>query len=48
VLLRPDVDYDGDLLGVRLPRRTPVPITIARGWLVNDGVAELIQAATIG
>jgi S-DNA-T family DNA segregation ATPase FtsK/SpoIIIE len=48
VLLRPDIDMDGDLLGVRLPRRTPVPITIARGWLVNDGVAELIQAATIG
>jgi S-DNA-T family DNA segregation ATPase FtsK/SpoIIIE len=48
VLLRPDIDMDGDLLGVRLPRRTPVPVTIARGWLVNDGVAELIQAATIG
>jgi S-DNA-T family DNA segregation ATPase FtsK/SpoIIIE len=48
VLLRPDVDMDGDLLGVRLPRRTPVPVTIARGWLVNDGAAELIQAATTG
>jgi S-DNA-T family DNA segregation ATPase FtsK/SpoIIIE len=48
VLLRPDIDMDGDLLGVRLPRRTPVPITTARGWLVNDGAAELIQAATIG
>jgi S-DNA-T family DNA segregation ATPase FtsK/SpoIIIE len=48
VLLRPDIDMDGDLLGVRLPRRTPVPITIARGWLANDGAAELIQAATIG
>jgi S-DNA-T family DNA segregation ATPase FtsK/SpoIIIE len=48
VLLRPDVDLDGDLLGVRLPRRTPVPVTIARGWLVNDGGAELIQAATAG
>jgi S-DNA-T family DNA segregation ATPase FtsK/SpoIIIE len=48
VLLRPDVDLDGDLLGVRLPRRTPVPVTTARGWLVNDGGAELIQAATAG
>ncbi|MGH8884619.1 MAG: FtsK/SpoIIIE domain-containing protein [Egibacteraceae bacterium] len=47
VLLRPDVDLDGDLLGVRLPRRAPVPVTIARGWLVNDGAAEFIQAATI-
>lgn len=26
---------------------TPVPITIVRGWLVNDGIAELIQATTI-
>ncbi|MGH3694722.1 MAG: hypothetical protein ACRES5_14420 [Pseudomonas sp.] len=30
--LRPNVD----LLGVGLPRRTSVPVTIARGWLVND------------
>jgi hypothetical protein len=43
VLLGPDVGYDGDL-----PRRTPVPVTIARGWLVNDGGPESIQAATIG
>jgi len=48
VLLRPDIDLDGDLLGVRLPRRAPVPITVARGYLINDGGAELIQAATIG
>ena len=47
VLLRPDVDLDGDLLGVRLPRRAPVAVTVARGWLVNDGGTELIQAATI-
>lgn len=47
VLLRPDTDLDGDLLGARLPRRAPVAVTVARGWLVNDGGAELIQAATI-
>jgi S-DNA-T family DNA segregation ATPase FtsK/SpoIIIE len=47
VLLRPDIDLDGDLLGVRLPRRAPVAITVARGWLVNDGGVELIQAATL-
>jgi S-DNA-T family DNA segregation ATPase FtsK/SpoIIIE len=47
VLLRPDVDYDGDLLAVRLPRRPPVAVTVARGWLVNNGEAEFIQAATI-
>jgi S-DNA-T family DNA segregation ATPase FtsK/SpoIIIE len=46
VLLRPDTDLDGDLLGVRLPRRAPVAVTVARGWLVNDGGAEFIQAAT--
>lgn len=47
VLLRPDIDYDGDLLAVRLPRLTPVPITVARGWLINTGEAEFIQAATV-
>jgi len=30
-----------------LPRRAPVAMTVARGWLVNDGGTELIQAATI-
>jgi S-DNA-T family DNA segregation ATPase FtsK/SpoIIIE len=47
VLLRPDIDLDGDLLGVRLPRRAPVAVTVARGWLINDGGAEFIQAATV-
>ncbi|MGH3812245.1 MAG: FtsK/SpoIIIE domain-containing protein [Pseudonocardiaceae bacterium] len=47
VLLRPDADFDGDLLAVRLPRRTPVAVTVARGWLVNGGEAEFIQAATV-
>ena len=47
VLLRPDVDFDGDLLAVRLPRRAPVAVTVARGWMVNGGEAEFIQAATV-
>jgi len=47
VLLRPDVDFDGDLLAVRLPRLAPVSVTAARGWLVNGGEAEFIQAVTI-
>ncbi|MGH8909742.1 MAG: hypothetical protein ACRD0K_25435, partial [Egibacteraceae bacterium] len=47
VLLRPDTDLDGDLLGVRLPRLAPVPVTAARGWLVNSGEAEFVQAAGI-
>ncbi|MGH8910823.1 MAG: hypothetical protein ACRD0K_31125 [Egibacteraceae bacterium] len=37
VLLRPDTDLDGDLLGVRLPRLAPVPVTAARGWLAGAG-----------
>jgi len=47
VLLRPDVDFDGDLLSVRLPRQAPVPVSVARGWLVNDGEAEFIQAVSV-
>ena len=47
VLLRPDIDYDGDLLAVRLPRLAPVAVTVARGWLVNTGEAEFIQATTL-
>ncbi|MGH8933954.1 MAG: FtsK/SpoIIIE domain-containing protein, partial [Egibacteraceae bacterium] len=47
VLLRPDVDFDGDLLAVRLPRQAPVAVTAARGWLVNGGEVEFIQAATV-
>jgi DNA segregation ATPase FtsK/SpoIIIE, S-DNA-T family len=47
VLLRPDVDYDGDLLAVRLPRQAPAAVTVARGWLVNNGETGFIQAATI-
>lgn len=31
VLLQPNLDYDGELLGVTLPRRAPVEITPGRG-----------------
>ncbi|MDP8960920.1 MAG: FtsK/SpoIIIE domain-containing protein [Actinomycetota bacterium] len=47
VLLRPDVDLDGDLLGVRLPRRAPVAMTVGRGWLVHNGEVEFVQLATL-
>ena len=33
VLLRPDIDLDGDLLGVTLPRRAPVQMVVGRGYL---------------
>ena len=45
LLLQPDLDLDGDLLGCHLPRRAPVPIGRGRGWLVNDGDARLVQVA---
>ncbi|MFN2556773.1 MAG: cell division protein FtsK, partial [Nitriliruptorales bacterium] len=47
VLLRPDVDLDGDLLGVRLPRRAPVAMTVGRGWLVDSGDVDFVQLASL-
>jgi S-DNA-T family DNA segregation ATPase FtsK/SpoIIIE len=47
VLLRPDVDFDGDLLAVRIPRQAPAAVSTARGWVVNGGDAEFIQATTV-
>jgi S-DNA-T family DNA segregation ATPase FtsK/SpoIIIE len=48
VLLRPDVDLDGDILGASLPRRAPVAMVPGRGYVVNSGEAELIQVAVPG
>ena len=47
VLLSPDIELDGDVLGVRL--RAPLePVGAAgRGFLVSRGVAELVQIARI-
>ncbi len=45
VLLQPDVDVDGDLLGAVLPRRQPVAPVPGRGYLVVDGRPELVQLA---
>ena len=44
VLLQPNVDFDGDLLGVTLPRRAPVAVTPGRGYLVSGGTVEFLQA----
>ncbi|OIH84517.1 cell division protein FtsK [Arthrobacter sp. UCD-GKA] len=44
VLLVPDVDYDGELLGVTLPRRAPVAVTPGRGYLCVGGAPAFIQA----
>ena len=43
LLLQPDPDLDGDLLGVRLPRRAPVSLTPGRGWLLGDRDPEVVQ-----
>jgi len=44
VLLQPDVDYDGELLGVTLPRRSPVALTQGRGYAGAGGAVRLVQA----
>ncbi|MDP8910933.1 MAG: FtsK/SpoIIIE domain-containing protein, partial [Actinomycetota bacterium] len=46
LLLDPDLDVDGDLLGVRLPRRTNPVFPPGRGYLVRRGEMQLIQVAT--
>ena len=46
VLLQPNLDYDGELLGVTLPRRAPVEITPGRGYVVSSGSIDLLQAAS--
>ncbi|MCU1692780.1 MAG: putative FtsK/SpoIIIE family protein [Frankiales bacterium] len=45
LLLRPDVDMDGDLVGAVLPRRAPVRLGTGRGYLVHDGGLDLLQVA---
>jgi len=46
LILNPDPDIDGDLVGVRLPRRTGGGMPPGRGYLVLDGVVELVQSAS--
>lgn len=45
LLLQPDLDLDGDLLGTSLPRRLGVAPAPGRGFLVVDGEAVLVQVA---
>jgi S-DNA-T family DNA segregation ATPase FtsK/SpoIIIE len=45
VLLRPNIDLDGDLLGVMLPRRSPVRLGAGRGYLVHNGEWDIVQMA---
>ncbi len=45
ILLQPNVDYDGDLLGTPIPRKAPSAVTTARGYLAQGGAAEFVQFA---
>lgn len=46
--LRPVAGTAGDLLGARLPRRTPAAVTAGRGWSVAPGVVDFVQYAVVG
>jgi S-DNA-T family DNA segregation ATPase FtsK/SpoIIIE len=46
--LRPVGDVAGDLLGARLPRRTPAKVAPGRGWLVCGGELDFVQLASLG
>jgi DNA segregation ATPase FtsK/SpoIIIE, S-DNA-T family len=43
LLLDPDTDVDGDLLGARLPRRSNPVFPLGRGYAVDRGLVELVQ-----
>jgi S-DNA-T family DNA segregation ATPase FtsK/SpoIIIE len=45
ILLAPDHDLDGDLLGTALPRHDRMAALPGRGYLVTDGVAGGVQLA---
>jgi S-DNA-T family DNA segregation ATPase FtsK/SpoIIIE len=45
VLLQPDPDLDGDLLGARLPRKQHVAMGVGRGYVISDATATLVQVA---
>jgi DNA segregation ATPase FtsK/SpoIIIE, S-DNA-T family len=45
LFLQPDLAVDGEILGVRLPRRISVPLVAGRGFVVNAGVPRLAQIA---
>jgi S-DNA-T family DNA segregation ATPase FtsK/SpoIIIE len=45
ILLNPNPDLDGDLLGTRLPRRVGGDVPPGRGFTVRGGAAELTQVA---
>jgi S-DNA-T family DNA segregation ATPase FtsK/SpoIIIE len=46
VLLQPNVDYDGEILGAMLPRRAPVAVTVGRGYIASGGNLDFLQVAS--
>jgi DNA segregation ATPase FtsK/SpoIIIE, S-DNA-T family len=46
LLLDPDPDVDGEILGARLPRRSNPVFPAGRGYLVDRGAVELVQVAS--
>jgi len=46
MLLQPDLEDDGDLFGIRLPRRSGLDLPPGRGFLVTRIQVQLIQAAS--
>jgi DNA segregation ATPase FtsK/SpoIIIE, S-DNA-T family len=48
VLLQPDINYDGELLGTALPRKSPVALTAGRGYIGVGGQLALIQSMSPG
>jgi S-DNA-T family DNA segregation ATPase FtsK/SpoIIIE len=48
VLLQPNLELDGELLGARLPRRLATDLPAGRGFLVGDGRVEMVQIAQPG
>ncbi len=45
LLLDPDIDLDGDLVGIKLPRKQQRSFPPGRGYLVERGEVELVQVA---
>jgi hypothetical protein len=43
--LRPNLDQDANLLGTMFPRGGPTKFEAGRGYLVAEGVPQLLQAA---
>ncbi|SDT06781.1 FtsK/SpoIIIE domain-containing protein [Microlunatus soli] len=46
VVLQPNVDFDGELIGVNLPRRAPVAMTPGRGYAGVAGSVALVQTSS--